>query len=106
MLPLLSTKPELYLPLDWPPAHSGFGFDFTLGDGSERRRKKLVEVVVRYMAQERQRVIFFSCFWVGPLRQSVGRDIMKAAQFAPNTGCHIPLTCNLGSRAALWIQQQ
>lgn len=44
-LPLLS-QPELYLPLDWPPAHSGFGFDFMLGDWSEKGRKKLVEVVV------------------------------------------------------------
>lgn len=58
MLPLLSTQPELYLPLDWPPAHSGLGFEFTLGDWSEKRRKKLVEVVVRSMAQERQRVAF------------------------------------------------
>ena len=52
-LPLLSTQPKLYLPLNWPPAHSGFGFGFKLGDWSEKRRKKLVEVVVRYITWER-----------------------------------------------------
>lgn len=58
MLPLLSTQPEFYLPLVWPPDPSGFGFDFKLGDWSAKRRRKLVEVVVTYVAQERYRVIF------------------------------------------------
>lgn len=57
VLPLLSTQPELCLPLDWPPAHSVLGFALKLGDWSEKRRKSLVEAVVRYMAQERQRVL-------------------------------------------------
>lgn len=52
--PSSSTQPELYLPLDWPPAHLEFGFDFMFGDWSEKRRKKLMEIVVRFMAQERQ----------------------------------------------------
>lgn len=104
--PSSSTQPELYLPLDWPPAHLGFGFDFTFGDWSEKRRKKLMEIVVRFMVQERQRMIFF-CFWEGPFMKNVGRrGKVKAALFATNIDCCTPLNCILGSHAALWIQQQ
>lgn len=88
------TPPELHLPLDWSPAHSGFGFDFKLGDLSEKRRKKLVEVVVRYVAQE------------GPSMQSIRRSKVKGARFPTHTDGYTSLNSILLTPVAVWIPQQ
>lgn len=54
-----------------------------------------MEIVVRFMAQERQRMIFF-CFWEGSFMQNVGRrSKVKAALFATNIDCCTPLNCIL-----------